>query len=354
MQLNILEKTSINHQPLIRLNTNENPLGAPPLSSQKLASTYHALHRYPDPHQEKLRSRLGEYFGISKKNIICGNGSDELILLLVNILLKQNDYAIFLENDYFIYKHVLNIYSKQYKEINYSIGENRVKCLLHQLDDTCKLLFISNPSNPFGIYNNQLDIVELLEAAKQTGTLVILDEAYNHFVDAQDYPNSIALLKQFKNLMILRTFSKAYGLAGIRLGCLLADHSIIDSIMKNKLPFNVNMLAQFTVIEALKDKQHLIASKSIIQKEKTYFYNKLNTLGVDYLPSQTNFVLVKIQHASDDFYTFMLNRGVLINPLNEYTLPQFFRVSMGRHDQNEIFFQLLEKFLRLHSHKHTA
>jgi histidinol-phosphate aminotransferase len=294
-----------NHDEWIRLNTNENPLGAPQLSIEKLSTTFSALHRYPDPHQNKLRTALANHFKISVSQIVCGNGSDELISILSNLLLSKQEKAIFLENEYFIYKHVMQMYSKSYMEVKYLIEDNRAKNLIKHLNTGCKLIFISNPSNPFGCHTTGTDIIQLLTAAYKHNAFVVLDEAYHHFADAKDYPDSIALLKRFDNLIILRTFSKAYGLAGIRLGCLLGEPSLIQTILTKKLPFNTNIFAQLAVMEAIKDQQYLSRSKQLVSQEKIYFYENLFSLGLSYIPSQTNFVLIKTKYPVSELFGFM-------------------------------------------------
>lgn len=336
----------------IILNTNENPLGCSEHVVDALQARQNLAHRYPDPNQIKLRHALSLHHNIPTSHILCGNGSDALLELLVSFL-SHNSRArcltLLVQNDYFIYRKILDNNAQLYEEVSEKHPESIIAALIERLTcskkETPTLVCLANPTNPMGFYYPTQQVVRLLQAAKQAGSYVLIDEAYCHFVQASNYPDSLALLRQFEHLIVLRTFSKAYGLAGMRLGYLLGPEALVTKLLTHKLPFHTNIYAHIAGPVALQDQNHIKRTYQLIAEQKTIFYRRLTQLKLTYIPSQTNFVFIHWEENVEQLYTYMEQHHIIINPLREYALPHAFRVSIGLPEHNDQFFIILQRYL---------
>jgi histidinol-phosphate aminotransferase len=209
--------------------------------------------------------------------------------------------------------------------------------------DKTKVIFIANPDNPTGSYLTDREITRFLDGLSDD-IIVVMDEAYYDFVDAKDYPDTIKYLKD-RNVIILRTFSKAYGLAGLRIGYGLANAGLIDCMNRVRQPFNVNTLAQVAALASLDDSQHLKKSVATVFKGKKYLYRKLDKMGLSYIPSETNFILVDVRRDGREVFERLLRYGVIVRDMKPYKLDSYIRVTIGTQKENNKFIEAFKKVL---------
>jgi histidinol-phosphate aminotransferase len=216
-----------------------------------------------------------------------------------------------------------------------------LKDMLKKTDETTKLVFICNPMNPTGTIVSRQELEHFLENIPSK-TLVVLDEAYFHFASDRNYPNGIDYVRQGKNMIVLRTFSKVYGLGGIRIGYGVAGPELIQYLRRVKEPFNVNMLAQVGALAALRDEDHVNKTLHVIRTEKTFLYDELHAMGIEFVPSEANFVLIDVGMDARVLFQQMLRRGVIVRPGDIWNLPNFIRLTIGTREQNLRFIKALK------------
>ncbi|MCK4648522.1 aminotransferase class I/II-fold pyridoxal phosphate-dependent enzyme, partial [bacterium] len=202
-----------------------------------------------------------------------------------------------------------------------------------------------NPNNPTGTMVNEKEIKVFLKKVPKN-ILVVLDEAYKDYVDRRDFPNSIRLLKEYRNIIILRTFAKIYGLAGLRIGYGIAREEVIDLLSKVRLPFNVNSLAQAAGLASLKDKEQVKKTRGMNREGKKFLYTACKSLGLEYVPTQTNFILINLRRSGEKICRELLLRGIIIREMSAWGLNNYIRVTIGREEENKRFIQALKKILK--------
>lgn len=329
---------------IIKLDLNENPLGASPLAIAAGQQAMLCCHRYPDGEGVSLKKCLSKHLGVLPENITLGNGSESLLELIVKNNLSPLNSAV-IPNFCFtgiskIIKNAnvkLNIAKNSYSFISAS-------SLLDVIDPMTKVVFIVNPNNPTGNYMNKLELIYLLDHLPNT-ILVVIDEAYAEYVETNDYPNTIKLLAKYPNLIILRTFSKLYGLAGLRLGYAISRQKIAASLQLSSLPFSVNAIVLAAAKASLNDKNHIHSARMLNRQGLSQLSQGLKDLGVDILPSYANFLCVDLKSPSWPIYQQLLLYGICVRPLYDYGLSNYLRVSIGTEKQNQSFLRALEKIL---------
>jgi histidinol-phosphate aminotransferase len=329
---------------IIKLDLNENPLGASPLAIAAGQQAMLNCHRYPDSQGLSLKKSLSTHLGVLPKNITLGNGSENLLELIVKNALGPLDLAV-IPN--FCFTGISKILKKA--KITVKIAKNShsilsAVSLLEAIEPMTKIVFIVNPNNPTGNYMNKLELLYLLKHLPQN-ILVVLDEAYAEYVETDDYPNSIQLLTQYPNLIILRTFSKFYGLAGLRLGYAISRQKIAVSLSLSSLPFRVNAVALAAAEASLKDQDYINSARLLNRQGHSQLSKGLQNLGLEVLPSYTNFLCVDLKSPSWSIYQELLLCGISVRPLYDYGLSSFLRVSIGTDKQNQFFLSTLEKIL---------
>ncbi|MEN9450480.1 MAG: histidinol-phosphate aminotransferase [Pseudomonadota bacterium] len=329
---------------IIKLDLNENPLGASPLAITAGQQAMLNCHRYPDTDGFCLKKSLSTHLGILPENITLGNGSESLLELIVKNILGPLNSAV-IPN--FCFTGISKILKKA--NIDVKIAKNSHSylsaiSLLEAIEPMTTVVFIVNPNNPTGNYMNKLELLYLLKHLPQN-IFVVLDEAYAEYVETEDYPDSIQLLKQFSNLIILRTFSKIYGLAGLRLGYAISGLEIATSLNLSSLPFRVNAVALAAAEASIKDQKHVTATRLFNRLGHFQLSKGLQNLGLKVLPSYTNFLCIDLKSPSWPIYQQLLLYGISVRPLHDYSLSRFLRVSIGTDKQNQSFLNTLEKIL---------
>lgn len=331
-----------------KLASNENPLGPSPLAMKEMTNALWSVHRYPDMHAFELKNKLADLYKVKNENIILGSGSEGIMGYIARAFIQPGDEVITAENTFIgflIIAQSAGAKTKQVprtKDMRYDVKE-----IAKQINDDTKVVYIANPDNPTGTYITQEEFDYLMKYVPPH-VLVIIDEAYFEFAQkmAWDYPDS--MMYRYDNVITLRTFSKAYGIAGIRIGYGFAHEGLIASLHKVKLPFEPSLIAQKGAVGAISDYYHLertIRSNfKRLEETKTYLLSKgFKPL----LPATTNFITFKTgsPEASDYLFNALLNEGVIIRPLKANRMPEYVRVSMGKKEEMKHFFQAMDKIL---------
>lgn len=327
----------------IKLASNENPLGPSPLAIQVGQFALLQAHIYPDGNCFELKQALADLFSVKCGQITVGNGSENILELIVKSYLHQGDTAIISQYAFLTIPLLIQSYGAIAKVVPAKQFSHDVHAMVNAIDDKTRIIFIVNPNNPTGTYIN-LDDFKYLMSHIPSHVLVVVDEAYAEYIDEEDYPDTIALLPTYPNLIVTRTFSKAYGLAGLRLGYAISSLDIADILNRARLPFNVNIMAVKVGCAALTDKDHLTKTKHLNQRGMQQLNEELTKLQLINIPSMANFIMIEINNA-EKIYQQLLMQGVIVRPLAAYHLPQYIRVTIGTHEQNERFLRSLHNLL---------
>ena len=328
----------------IKLASNENPLGPSPLAVEAIQRELAKLNRYPDGSGYYLKSRLSEFLGLPNQQIIIGNGSNELIELVIRTFVQREDHVLQAFPTFLVYEKVVTASGAELQSIPLKDFRLDLDSILKAVNDRTKVIFINNPNNPTGSALLKHEVEGFLRALPKD-ILVVLDEAYIDFVFDPEVANGMKLLDVFPRILVLRTFSKLYGLAGLRVGYGFADEAIIDYMNRVRQPFNVNTLAQAGARAALDDMDFVNQTLDLTKKGLAYLYQELEKMELDYLPTNTNFFLIKVRPGGKQVYQQMLKQGVIVRSMDSYGLNEYIRVNVGRPKENERFIEVLKNVL---------
>ena len=331
----------------IKIASNENPLGPSPKALVAIRKALRNLHRYPDGNGTYLKEKLAKKLGVSPDNIILGNGSNEVLELLTATFMMPGDEAVMSEHAFVVYSLAVDSrgYTKRVAKPGENFGHN-LEAMAELINERTRMVFIANPNNPTGTYVTKAELENFLKKVPDR-VIVAMDEAYFEFVEKKDYPDTLKLIKQGKrNLVTIRTFSKIYGLAGLRIGYGIADEEIVALMNRVRQPFNTNSLAQVAAMAALDDKAHINRTKKNNRLGMKYLEREFNRLKIKYIPSVTNFILFKTPIDAGKFYHEMLLRGVILRPMGGYGLPEWIRVTIGTPLENKRFIRTMEEVLK--------
>lgn len=331
---------------VIKLASNENPFGPSPKALEAIKKESARLQTYPDQKSIQLREALAKKYGLTKEHIIVGNGSDEIMQLLAEAFLNAGEEVIVPKNAFGIYEMVAKLFDGQAVFVGLKDHKLDLNAVSAVITEKTKLVFLCNPLNPCGTCFSHAELEAFLKKFPKN-IIVVIDEAYMEFVEAKDFPQSIKLLRQYENIVILRTFSKFYGLAGLRAGYALANPKLISYLFLVKMPFNVSRLAQAGALAALEDKAFLDKTYKNNLEGKKYLYAELDKLGLSYKKTEANFIFIDLQKDADGLFLEMMGQEVIIRPLTSFGLPQAIRVSVGTKEQNEKFVSALKQILAI-------
>ncbi|HET7342419.1 MAG TPA: histidinol-phosphate transaminase [Methylomirabilota bacterium] len=328
----------------IKLASNENPLSPSDRVQQAITAALPNLNRYPDGSGFYLRQALAKKHDVTADQIVLGNGSNELIELVVRTFLRPGDEAVVPHPSFVVYPMIVQ-----------AAGGIRVMVMLkdHRLDleamaraitPMTKIVFIANPNNPTATIVTADEVAHFLSRVPER-TIVIFDEAYIEFALGPDFPDTIAAVKQGKKVVTLRTFSKAASLAGLRVGYGVADADAIALMNRIRQPFNVNALAQVAALAALEDDSHTLECVRMIEAGRHYLYDEFNGLGVKYVPSRANFILVDVGRSASDIFQRLLKEGVIVRPMTPFGMESALRISVGTPQENRRLVKALRTVL---------
>lgn len=329
---------------IVKLASNENPFGCSSQALDALQSNQTSLAIYPDGYATILRETLSTYLQVDEEELIFGNGSDNLIQIISRALLHPNANTIMATPSFSQYKHNAVIEGAVCKEIPLVNGNHDLDSMLAAIDNQTNVIWLCSPNNPTGTYIPESKLNAFLEKVP-ADILVVLDEAYYEYVVAEDYYDSIKLAQKYENLIVLRTFSKIYGLAALRIGYGVANPSIIKALEPAREPFNVNSLGQLAASAAIKDQQFINSCKEKNRQGLEQFYEFCGKYELDYYPSQTNFILIDCKTDGDVVFQNLMQRGYIVRSGKALGFPTGVRITVGSFEQNEGVLHALGEFL---------
>ena len=328
----------------IKLASNENPLGPSPLAIEAIQQAVKELHRYPNSGSYHLCETLSKHFGVEKENIILGNGSDDIIAMLARVLLQPGDEAVLPRPSFLFYEIMIRCSGAIPVEVPLRDGLSDLDGMLEHIGPKTRLVFLTNPHNPTGALIAKQALDDFVTALP-TDVVLVIDEAYIEFVREPNCPNSIDYLDSGKIIVGLRTFSKAYGLAGLRIGYGLMPSFLADLLNRVRQPFNVNSLAQAAAMAALDDERFLKDTVKLVSDELDFIYAALDDLGIEYLKSQANFLLIKVGKNANEVFEDLLKQGIIVRSMTSYGYPDCIRINVGLHAENVRLLEALGKVL---------
>jgi histidinol-phosphate aminotransferase len=329
---------------VIKLASNENPFGSSPKAKAAIQEEMANLQLYPDGHTQALRTALAERFNVAENQLIFGCGSDELVAFVARTFLSPGDETVMADVTFTQYRSNAVIEGASVIEVPLVNGVHDLPSMAAAVTEKTKVIWVCNPNNPTGTYNTEKDLLAFLDAVPKE-VLVVLDEAYVEYVAAEDYPRSLDLLNSYPNLLILRTFSKIYGLAALRIGYGIADATLIGYLNKVREPFNVNRLAEKAALAALQDDAFIASCQEKNRQGMRQYVDFCERHGLAYYPSQTNFILIFFGVDDRELFQSLLRRGLITRSGTALGIPKTLRITVGSQEQNEKMIKALEEIL---------
>ena len=329
---------------IVKLASNENPLGASPKAVAAAHAALDEIGLYPDGNGFALKDALVQRYGVAHDMVVLGNGSNDMLELAARAFLTVGDKAVYSDHAFAVYPlatQAVGAIGVSVPAIDYghSLDAMRKAAVAQQ----AKLVFVANPNNPTGTFLSATDLLDFMRALP-ANILVVLDEAYNEYLPEECRYDSVAWLKEFPNLIVSRTFSKAYGLAGLRVGYAFAHAQVADMMNRVRQPFNVNSVAQAAAVAALQDADFVQQTFALNRRGMAQITGELGKLGLEYIPSFGNFVSFKIADAMA-VYRRLLELGVIVRPIANYDMPGWLRVSIGLEKENDKFLSALKRII---------
>lgn len=332
---------------IVKLASNENPLGMPGSARQAMLAAADALGRYPDPNGFDLKAALSARYGVPAQWLTLGNGSNDILELAALALLQPGQAAVYSQYAFAVYRLATQARGARHIVVPARDYGHDLPAMLEAIDGQTRVVYVANPNNPTGTFVPAGQVQDFLQAVHDRHgcrVTVVLDEAYNEYLDPSLRFDSTQWVKRFPNLIVSRTFSKAYGLAGLRVGYAIAQPVLTDLLNRVRQPFNVNTLAQVAAIAALNDKAFLQRSYELNRDGKQQLAEAFDELGLQYVPGYGNFLLVRVGEAQR-VNLELLKRGVIVRPVASDGLPEWLRVTIGLPEENRRFIEALSAVL---------
>jgi histidinol-phosphate aminotransferase len=326
---------------LIRLSANENPLGPPQKAVAAMAKALKTIHRYPDGTATGLREKLAQRWDLSPDHIVIGNGSNEIFELAARTFLQQGDEVLLPAPTFAYYRIVSQAQGAHCVPVPLSDFKIDLSEVAKKVCPKTKLIFLSNPNNPTGTIFTRSEF-EVFMDHLPAQVIVVVDEAYGEYVTAADYPRAQEYQRGKGWIITTKTFSKFYGLAGLRIGYGIAGAELIEQLVKVRQPFSVNLLAQMAAEAALADEEHAEKTASLNETGKRYLYAELSRLGLTFVPSEANFILVHCGPRAPQVLEGLLQQGIVVRGMAGYGLEEYIRVSIGLPEESKRFIKALE------------
>ncbi len=324
----------------IKLASNENPIGPSPKAVEAIKEIGKDLNRYPDGSAYYLKNRLSEGLSVSPDEIILGNGSNELLDIAVRTYMQPGDEAVMAHPSFVVYFLATQSIGARSVQVSLKDYRHDLDAMLNAVTGRTKVVFIANPNNPTGTINKKDEFDRFMERLPEN-ILVVVDEAYFEYVSDKEYADSMKWFRSGRDILILRTFSKIYGLAGLRIGYGIAKTGIAVEMNKIRAPFNTSTMAQAAALGALNDDEHVRRSRAVNEEGKTYLYDELINLGLEYVRTEANFIYMPVEDSAL-LYEKLLMKGVIIRPMG----PKAVRVTIGLPDENKRFIEAIKGVMR--------
>jgi len=324
---------------IVKLASNENPLGVSPNAHMAMMDALDDIARYPDGNSVLLRDAVCEKFNVTPAQLVFGNGSNDILELSARAFLAPGDEAVYSQHAFAVYSLVTQAVGATGIIVPAKQFGHDLDAMLKAITPKTRMVFVANPNNPTGTLIGKLELKKFLSAVPKH-VLIMLDEAYDEYLTDELKAESIGWLGEFDNLVISRTFSKAYGLAGLRVGFGVTSKEIADLMNRVRQPFNVNSIAQAAAVASLADDEFVERTRALNQAGMVQITQGLQRLGLSFIPSFANFVSFKVNDAPR-VYERLLNQGVIVRPIANYEMPDYLRVSIGLFSENARFLEVL-------------
>lgn len=336
---------NLNPADIVKLASNESPIGASKKALAAIQAQLVDMARYPDGNGFELKAALCEKLKVQPEQITLGNGSSDILEFIVKVFTRENDDVVLSQHAFSIYGAVAKMVGANVIQVPAKNYGHDLQAMAAAITDKTRIVFVTNPNNPTGTWNSKAELETFLQAVPER-VIVLLDEAYFEFVQEADYPSGIDYLAQYPNLVVTRTFSKAYGLASLRVGFGVSHADIADLMNRVRPPFNVDTFAQAAAVATLNDAEYVAKSIQTNNDGYAYLTSEFEKLGLAYIPSVANFISFEVAVESQALFTGLLAKGVIIRPVASYQMPQHLRVSIGTQQENERFIQALSEVLQ--------
>jgi len=341
----VSRELGIPEEDIIKMASNENPLGPSPLGVQAIKDCADKVNFYPDGDCFYLKQDLAKHLGTKPENILMGNGSNDVLQIIADTFLKPKDEVIYFKHAFVVYILATKIADATPVVVDVRDDYSQdLDAVLDAITDRTKLIFIANPNNPTGTMSTAEQVDQFMRFIPDD-VIVVFDEAYYEYVDREDFPQTLKYVNEGRNVITCRTFSKIYGLAGLRVGYGIAKPELVEIMNKVRQPFNVSMVAQAAARASLRDKDHVEKSIKINCEGKIYLCSQFESMGLDYVPSEGNFILLHLGRPGLDVMKELLKMGVIVRPLVGYELPNSVRITIGTREQNEKLIASLRQVL---------
>lgn len=331
---------------IYRLNNNENPLG-PPSSAKEVISSFLAEKTsiYPSGDAFYLRNKLAEKFNLTPEQFIVGNGANEVISFVIKAFCKEEDNIITADKTFAVYEWVAKfsgIEARLVPLVDFGFDD---EAMAGEIDEKTKIIFICNPNNPTGTYWNENKLRRFLERIDGR-QMVVVDEAYSEFVDKKDYPNGFKLIKEYPNIVVFRTFSKMYGLAGLRIGYLAGNSEVVDIIKRTCVVYSVNTIAQEAAMACLNDEEHVRLTRKMVKDGKEFLARELTLMGLTFVSGEGNFMMIKLPISDTLAYRKLMKYGIMVRTMTTFRFPDYIRITISHMEIMEKFIEALKKIIK--------
>jgi histidinol-phosphate aminotransferase len=328
----------------IKLASNENPMGPSPKALEAIEGALRALHRYPDANVHQLRNRLAEKLNVPPHGIVFGNGSNEIIELLVRTFLREGDEVIIPEPSFLMYEIMVQAQGAQPIKVALRERVLDLAAMAHRISSKTRMIFVTNPNNPTGTIVFREDFESFLQSVSPE-IIVVMDEAYIEFARDKACPAGLDYLNGENTVVTLRTFSKVFGLAGLRIGYGVMKREVADLVNRVRQPFNTNLLGQVGALAALDDDAFFEETLKTVHDGLDYLYREVEKLGLPYFRTETNFFLIDVKQDARQVFEKLLRRGVIVRPMAAYGYPNYIRINAGLPRENERFIEALGQIM---------
>ncbi|MDQ0213690.1 histidinol-phosphate aminotransferase [Oikeobacillus pervagus] len=338
----VKEEFQLEH--IVKLASNENPFGCSPLVKEWLSQFNESFAIYPDGYATILRKELANHLQLQESQLLFGNGSDEIIQIISRSLLKPGMNTVMATPTFPQYRHNATVEGAEIREIPLKDGAHDLTAMGEAIDENTAIVWLCSPNNPSGIYINERELTGFLNSVPKD-VLIVLDEAYHEYVTAEDYYDARDLIKEYPNLLVMRTFSKIYGLASFRIGYAFGSDQLIRFLEPVREPFNVNTIGQGVAAVALKDQSFIEKCRAENKKGLNQFYEFCEKNELHYYPSEGNFILVDFQTNGDDVFQYLMRKGYIVRSGKALGFPTSVRITVGSESENEGVLKAIESFL---------
>ena len=326
---------------IIKLASNENPLGPSPLAIQAIAESAVQVHLYPDGNAYYLKKELAEHLEVSAEHLILGNGSNDVLQLIAEAYIAPGDEVIYAAGAFVVYSLVTKLCNAIAVVVPMVNDTHDLSAMAAAITEKTKVIFVANPNNPTGTMVTADETAAFMERVPDD-VLVVFDEAYYEYVARSDYPQTLRYILEGRNFIITRTFSKIYGLAGLRIGYGIAPPVLVETLNRVRQPFNCSLVGQAAARAALKDADHVKESQKSNTAGKAFLYKAFDDMGLRYIETEGNFIMLHVESSGAEITDTLLKQGVIVRPMGGYGYPNAVRVTIGTQQENERFIRVLK------------